>query len=149
MQTHSSLSPLPLMHFPHTIPYLPDPFIAVPFDLSQFPALRHVNYEFWLAITRPCFIFWNNHSTFQCQLASSRPLRSKIIWEHDHRPTTLAVCEEDLFSPDVGWSALDEILTSNKFVPLSKIILDLTTQPLGDYLQWQSGIWQTFDLFIR
>ena len=34
---------------------------------------------------------------------------------------------KDLFSPDAGWSALDEVLTSEKFVSLRMVVLSLKT----------------------
>ena len=90
---------------------------SIPFDLSRFPALRHINIE------QHIFYFPNFLHFLTCLLSiPSSPsgievLETRIIWsdvENGH--------EKDFLSSDT-WSTLDELFTSQRFVSLRKVVL--------------------------
>ena len=89
------------------------------FNLGLFPALRHFKIQ-WRSSS------WDNLSRlpFLTQLLSSsiglKTLEIELTWHH-----VLGGHGKDLFLSDARWSALDQLLTSQTFVSLSKFILRL------------------------
>ena len=95
---------------------------GLPLDLNRLPALRHFKIQEQTS-------FKNNVSllSFLDQLLSTstpssgiETLEINITW------TQVDVgCGKDLFSSELGWSALDKLFTSRKFVSLRKVVLNL------------------------
>jgi hypothetical protein len=95
---------------------------SVPFDLSRFPALRHFKIQRWSScqdnLAELCFLT----QLFSTSSSSSgiEALEIEITW-HSVRNGH----ERDLFSSDAGWSTLDELLTSETFGSLRRVVLHL------------------------
>ena len=98
---------------------------VVPFDLARFPALRHLKIQRWdlygdsLAILR--FL------TRLLPLSSS----SNGIEVLEIETTWHSIKDEhgkDLFLSNAGWSTLDQLLTSQTFVSLRKVVLRLSIE---------------------
>ena len=93
----------------------------VPFDLGRLPALRHLTVRRLSYVYNPALLY---SVTRLFSLLSSfngiEVLEIGITWrsvEVEHR--------KDLILSVAGWPTLDQLLTSQKFVSLRKIILRL------------------------
>lgn len=97
---------------------------VISFDLSRFPALRHFKFQ-----KQTAFWAYDSNTVVSClsQLFSVS-FSSSGIETLELELTWYSVGYElgsDLFSPDAGWSELDRLLTSEKFIPLKKFVLGL------------------------
>ena len=94
---------------------------VVPFDLGLFPALRHFKIQLWISsqdnVTMLSFL--KKLFTISSLMSGLETLEITITWD-DVRCGNA----KDLFLYDLGWSALDEVLTCEKFVSLNKVVLD-------------------------
>ena len=92
---------------------------SLSFDLGRFPALRHFKFE------QQCSFL--NFLRLLTRLLSihSSPIGIEVL---EIRMTWFAVKDghgKDLFSSDAGWSTLDKVLTSQRFVSLRKVVVYL------------------------
>ena len=90
-----------------------------PFDLGQFPALRHFKIEqrgrcsnFIRVLT--CLL------SIPSSPSGIEVLETRIAWDD-----VKVGHGKDLFSPDPGWSTLDGLFTSQTFVSLRQVVLFL------------------------
>ena len=87
------------------------------YHLSQFPNLQHLEIRFRVQVedNKNLFLFLNQLLSISSPTSLLETLIVDICWE----------CQlEDilaLFLPNIGWSALDETLTSNKFISLRQV----------------------------
>ena len=94
----------------------------VPFDLGRLPALRHLKfqrqgpYEDNPALLR----FITRFLSLSSSSNGIEVLEIDIMWH-----TIETERGKDLFSSDAGWSTLDQLLTSQTFGSLRKVILCL------------------------
>ena len=97
-------------------------FMGIPLDLGRLPALRHFKFR------EP------KHNVtllnFLNQLLSTSTSSSGIeTLEIDITYDDVDVgCGKDLFLSDAGWSRLDNLFTSEKFVSLQKVVLSLNLE---------------------
>lgn len=116
----------------------------IPYDLDQLPALRNFKIQLlpWLHETIATL------SLLRRLLSSSttsgiETLDIEIILNDDSRV-------KNLFSSDADWSALDEVLTGEKFVSLRKVILGFTLEREfdGNKLECKSLILSYVDILF-
>ena len=100
--------------FPVRLPYMQ----SVPYNLGRFPALRHlkIHLQSLFRDRIPSLSFLQHLLLNSTSTSGIEALEIKITW-NDHG-------RGDLFSSDAGWSTLDKVLSSEKFVSLEKIILN-------------------------
>ena len=95
---------------------------GIPLDLNRLPALRHFKIQEQSSSEHNLSLL-----TFLNQLLST-PTPSSGIETLGIDITWVGVdvgCGKNLFLSDLGWSTLDELLTSKKFVSLRKVVLSL------------------------
>ena len=96
---------------------------SVPFDLGRFPALRHFKIE------QTCSYRYNRALLRFLDCLLSIPSSPSGIEVLETRITWFDVKDgKDLFSSDAGWSMLDELFTSQRFVSLRNVVLRLELQ---------------------
>ena len=94
----------------------------VPFDLGRFPALRHFKFE------QRCPYSYNRTFLRSLTCLLSTPSSPSGIEVLETRITWYDIKDghgKDLFSSDAGWSTLDKLFTSQRFVSLRKVVLCL------------------------
>ena len=106
---------------------------AVPFDLDRFPALRHLKIKWRSSYendpARFCFL------TRLLSMSSSNDievLEIQITWygiQDEYGKT--------LFLSNAGWSTLDQLLTSQTFGSLRKVVLRLGIECSPCVWQWK------------
>lgn len=93
----------------------------IPFDLSRLPALRHLKVQWRTdndSLTHIDFLtqWFSTSSSF----TGVETLEIGFIWQNMSTGDG-----KDLFSSDTKWSALDQLLSSEMFDSLSKVVLRL------------------------
>ena len=93
-----------------------------PLDLDRLPALRHFKIQEQSSFEDNVSLLALLNQLLSTSTPSSgiETLGIDITWGW-----VGAGCGKDLFLSDVGWSTLDELLTSEKFVSLRKVVLSL------------------------
>jgi hypothetical protein len=106
---------------------------VVPFDLARFPVLRHLKVQRGnslgdnLALLR----FLTGLLSMSSSSNGIEVLEIEITWhsiKDEHG--------KDLFLSDAEWSTLDQLLTSQTFVALRKVVLRLGIELSGWSSQW-------------
>jgi len=93
----------------------------IPFHLGQLPALRHFKVQVCSSLrdTLPMFSFLNRLFSISSSTSDIETLGLNIFWRGFENEDQIA----HLFSFGAGWT-LDGLLSSEKFVSLSKVVLD-------------------------
>jgi hypothetical protein len=112
-------------------------FDDFPFDLGRFPALRHFNIQLPISFkdNLPMLSFLNQLLSISSYTSRIETLEIKITWSDAKNERVL----KDLFSSGAEWSTLDEVLTSEKFVSLRKVVLDLRLEMDDDHRNLEYG----------
>jgi len=110
-----------LEHF-ETFETLLEELEGFPFDLNRLPALRHFKIQEQSSFEDNVSLLALLNQLLSTSTPSSgiETLGIDITWDGFD-----VGCGKDLFLSDVGWSTLDELLTSEKFVSLRKVVLSL------------------------
>ena len=106
-------------------------FDDFPFNLGRFPALRHFNIQLPISFkdNLPMLSFLNQLLSISSSTSGIETLEIKITWSDAKNEQVL----KDLFSSGAEWSTFDEVLTSEKFVSLRKVVLDLRLKMDDDH----------------
>ena len=99
--------------------------VRVPFDLSRFPALRHLKIDQQssdLNISR----FLTRLLSIPSSPSGIEVLETRFVWDR-----VKVGHGKDLFSSDTRWSTLDELFASQRFVSLRKVVLWLELHMAG------------------
>jgi hypothetical protein len=93
-----------------------------PLDLDRLPALRHFEIQEQSSFEDNVSLlaFLNQLLSTSTPSSGIETLGIDITWAGVD-----VGCGKDLFLSDVGWSTLDELLASEKFVSLRKVVLSL------------------------
>ena len=101
------------------------PLRVVSFDLGRLPALRHFTIQYWVSSEKHYDIYYLTQLLSPLSSTSGiEILEINLPWEYGN----------DLFSSHLGWSSLDELLVSDKFFSLTKVILHLK---MGFGIEWK------------
>ena len=97
---------------------------GIPLDLGRLPALRHFKFRVQIRPEKDAHLllleFLNQLLSTSTPSSGIETLEIDIIYD------SLNIgCGKDLFLPDAGWSRLDNLFTSEKFVSLRKVVLGL------------------------
>jgi hypothetical protein len=90
------------------------------FDLGQFPALRHLKIQRRSSYQDHLDLLHFLTRLLSISSTGIEVLEIEITWDRVRRGDG-----KDLFSSDAGWSTLDQLLTSQMFTSLRKIVLHL------------------------
>ena len=99
-----------------------------PFDLGRLPALRllKIQLPIWPVHNFPMLSFLNSVLSISSSPSGIETLDLEIIWRGLHTEDDIA----DLFASggEGAWDTLDEVLTSETFASLRKVVLDLSLE---------------------
>ena len=106
----------------------------VPFDLSLFPGLRHLKIHLLTVRMENGrrLQFLNKLLSTPSSTSGIETLEIEVAWNDSE--FGFSFDGEQMFSPDT-WSTLDEALTCELFVSLSKVVLDLHVEIDDNYYQ--------------
>ena len=98
---------------------------GIPLDLGRLPALRHFKFREQIQAEEnvTSLDFWNQLLSTSTSSSGIETLEIDITYDDFD-----IVSGEVLFSSDAGWSRLDKLFTSEKFVSLRKVVLSLNIE---------------------
>ena len=114
---------------------------GIPLDLGRLPALRHFKFQEESSSENNVILldFLNQLLSTSTSSSGIETLEVDIAYDYYHPSNYYDVhvgCGKDLFLSDAGWSRLDNLVTSEKFVSLRKVVLSLALKILkGENLE--------------
>ena len=98
---------------------------GIPLDLGRLPALRHFKFQEQSSCPDNVTLLDSLNQLLSTSTSSSGIETLEIDITYDDVDVG---CGKDLFLSDAGWSRLDKLFTSEKFVSLKKVVLSLSLE---------------------